>query len=297
MGIKLCCIGKSGQIARALMERGARGDIECVAVGRPGLDLTQPETITETLQRVRPDIVVNAAAYTDVDGAERENDLAFAVNAEGTEHLAKTCKALGLPLIHFSTDYVFDGSLERPYRETDPTDPINIYGASKLAGEQAVRETLNQNVILRTAWVYSPFGKNFARTMLRLAKAGKGASVVEDQYGTPTNALDIAEAVLAIAPQLLEADREHKFGTYHLVASGSCSWADFAAHIFSIYEKQTGCKIELKRIPSSAYPTLSKRPANSRLDTQKLFETFGVRLPDWQDSVEQTVLRLLEERV
>lgn len=295
-GMKILCIGKSGQVARALAEQSAMSGVDCVCLGRPELDLLSAESIDTALGNVRPALVVNTAAYTNVDAAESDQASAFALNADAVRVLADQCAHRGLPLVHLSTDYVFDGSGAEPFLENDPTGPLNTYGASKLAGEIAIQETLSQHVILRTAWVYSPFGRNFVKTMLRLAEEQGGATVVEDQIGAPTSALDIADAILLIARQVDARSEPAKFGTFHFAASGEASWADVAALIFEIYEKRHGCKIQLKRIPSSDYATPAQRPLNSRLNTNKITETFGVMPKDWTLSLKATVERLLDER-
>lgn len=294
--MKILCIGKSGQVAQALAERTAFAGVDCICLGRPELDLLSAESIDAALGNTRPTIVVNAAAYTNVDGAESDQDAAHALNADAVRRLAEQCANRGLPLVHLSTDYVFDGSGAEPFLETDPTDPLNAYGASKLAGEMAIREALPRHVILRTAWVFSPFERNFVKTMLRLAEEQGGATVVDDQIGAPTSALDIADAILLIARQIDAGSESEKCGTYHYAASGEASWADVAALIFEIYEKRHGCKIKLIRIPSSDYATPARRPLNSRLNTSKITETFGVVPKDWKRSLEATVERLLQER-
>lgn len=294
--MKLLCIGKSGQVARALAERSGVAGVDCVCCGRPELDLLSRDDVAAALDSERPTLVVNAAAYTNVDGAEADREPAFALNAEAVATLAELCTARDLPLIHLSTDYVFDGSGERPWRETDPTAPLNIYGASKLAGENAVRDAGGAHIILRTSWVYSPFGRNFIKTMLRLARDQASASVVNDQLGSPTSALDIADTILHIADRLRRQPTPNFYGTYHYAAAGYASWADVAALIFEIYEQRHGCKIELKSIPSSDYATPAERPRNSRLSTDRFTETFGVVPQDWRSTVTETVERLLDER-
>ncbi|MEO0452358.1 MAG: dTDP-4-dehydrorhamnose reductase [Pseudomonadota bacterium] len=294
--MKLLCIGKSGQIARALAERSAARGIACVCLGRPMVDLEQPETLVAAIDQTKPTLVVNAAAYTNVDGAETDTDTAIALNAIAPGLLAKACQTAGIPLVHISTDYVFSDPSERPLLEEDPVRGVNAYGRSKAAGEAAVRDGTNAHIILRTSWVYSPFGRNFVKTMLRVAEQDGEARVVDDQIGSPTSALDIAEAILDTAPHLFETNASERFGTYHYAASGYASWADLAALIFQLYEAKTSCKIGLKRIPSSDYATPAARPHNSRLDTRKIAETFGVFPRDWKAGVIETVDRLLAEK-
>lgn len=294
--MKILCIGSSGQVAQALAVRSAQTGVNCICQGRPELDLLSAQSVATALETVQPSLVVNAAAYTNVDQAESDRDSAFALNDTAVGQLAIKCRDRGLPLIHISTDYVFDGTGDAPWIETDATNPINTYGDSKLAGEMAIRETLAEHVILRTAWVYSPFGHNFVKTMLRLAEEQGGATVVDDQIGAPTSALEIADAVLAIGRRISVSPDPASFGTYHFAAAGSASWADVAAMIFENYERRHRCKIKLKRIPSSDYATPAKRPLNSRLNTNKITETFGVVPDDWKHSLEATVERLLDER-
>ena len=293
--MKLLCIGKSGQVATALKERATVSEIDLIALGRPELDLRTLGSITKAVETRRPDIIINAAAYTHVDGAETDREAAFSINADGPKALAALCADRGIPRIHISTDYVFDGAGTAPFREADPTEPINVYGASQLAGETYVRAALRQHVILRTSWVYSPYGSNFVKTMLRLAKEKGEPSVVEDQIGCPTSALDIADAILTVSAEIHEKPRPALFGTFHYTASGEASWADVAAFVFDIYAEKTGCKIALNRIPSSDYPTPAARPLNSRLETRKITETFGITPRPWRESVRETVNRLMDE--
>lgn len=293
----LLCIGQTGQVASALAERAAVRQIECVCLGRPEVDILELGSIQRCVEVIAPKLVINTAAYTAVDAAESDETTAFALNQDGARNVAKVCQQEDLPLIHVSTDYVFDGRQDRPYFEDDLPSPINVYGASKLAGDVAVRETHVQHVILRTSWVYSPFGKNFVKTMLHLANTRGGASVVDDQIGQPTNALDIADAILNIADTMLTRPDHRVFGTYHYATHGDCSWAELAALVFEIYKKRTGCKIDLKRIPTSEYPTSATRPLNSRLSTRKLERVFALKPKHWTDSVHSTVNRLIDEGI
>lgn len=293
--MKLLCIGQSGQVAQALREQSAVQGVDCICIGRPQIDLANTENLNTVLDRFAPSIVVNAAAYTAVDAAEHDEQAAFAVNAEGPVALAAHCAQLDIPLVHISTDYVFDGTADRAYVETDPVSPLGVYGASKLAGEIAVRNAGPKHVILRTAWIYSPFGKNFVKTMLRLAKQNGAASVVDDQFGCPTNALDIADVVLTIGRAISRTPEPTQFGTFHYAGSDACSWADVAALVFDIYSERTGCKIELNRISTSEYPTPARRPSNSCLNTGKMEQAFGVQPRAWTAGVEQIVNRLIDE--
>jgi len=263
-------------------------------LARPGFDLADPATIDRALDAVKVDAVINAAAYTAVDRAENEREAAFAVNAAGAGALAVATCARGLPLVHLSTDYVFDGAAKVAYRETDATGPTGVYGASKLAGEHAVIAAHPGAVIARTAWVYSPFGANFVKTMLRLAATRDDVGVVADQIGNPTSALDIADAVIAIARNRIERPGDAALaGVFHMTGSGEASWADLAERVFATSAAQGGPHATVRRITTADYPTPARRPANSRLDCTKLDTGYGVRLPHWHGSVDQVVARLV----
>ncbi|MBB4955847.1 dTDP-4-dehydrorhamnose reductase [Agrobacterium vitis] len=288
--------GVAGQVVQSLIEQAkTAAGVDIIALGRPDLDLAIPETIERALLAAKPDLIVSAAAYTAVDAAESDEAAAFAVNAQGPAELARVAKKLGVPLVHISTDYVFDGSKVTPYNETDPVAPLGVYGRSKLAGEQQVAANTDDFAILRTAWVYSPYGKNFLRTMLRLAETRDDVNVVDDQVGNPTSALDIADAVLAVGRNLLTSNDPALRGVFHLSGTGEASWADFAAEIFRMSGAQGGVHARVGRIPSSAYPTPARRPANSRLDCAKLAKIHGISLPDWRISTERVVKQLLAE--
>jgi dTDP-4-dehydrorhamnose reductase len=289
--MRIAVTGREGQVARSLLER-ARDGTEIVLVGRPNLDLADPSTIAPALQAARPDLVVSAAAYTAVDMAENEPGIAHAVNAVGAGAVASAAAALGVPVVHLSTDYVFDGSKQGAYVETDQTGPIGVYGASKLAGEQAVAAANPRHAILRTAWVYSPFGKNFVRTMLRLAEARDELTVVADQVGNPTSALDIADAILAAAPQLLSG-RTDVFGIFNLAGTGTTNWADFAREILAASDRIGGPSARVTDLTTAQFPTLARRPANSHLSSEKFARTFGWTAPDWRASTNQVVARLV----
>jgi dTDP-4-dehydrorhamnose reductase len=279
---------------RSLEERARGTGVQIVAIGRPDLDLAAPaEAISDALAAIRPDAIISAAAYTQVDKAESEPDLAFAVNESGARALAKAARELGVPIVHLSTDYVFDGSMPDPYVETDPTGPTGVYGASKLAGEHAVVEEQPNSAILRTAWVYSPFGSNFVKTMLRLAETRDEIGVVGDQVGNPTSALDIADAIIAVTRNLIVNPEPQLRGIFHMTGVGSTSWAGFAEAIFVCSAELGGPSARVKRIGTADYPTPAKRPANSRLDCSKLAATHGVRLPDWHESLKQVVGNLV----
>jgi dTDP-4-dehydrorhamnose reductase len=292
--MQIAVTGRSGQVVQSLLERAKAGNVEVHAVGRPDLDLVRPETVVAALLALRPDAIVNAAAYTAVDLAESEPALAHAINATGAAAVARAAAQLDIPIIHLSTDYVFDGSLGRPYREDDATGPLGVYGASKLAGEAAVRAANANHAILRTAWVYSPFSKNFARTMLTLANTREEISVVSDQLGSPTNALDIADRVITVVRNLIDRPAAPELrGTFHMTGAGETNWAEFAQSIFAISAGVGGPSARVRPIPTSAYPTPARRPANSRLDNSRLANVHGLRLPDWQPSLPGCIKRLV----
>lgn len=293
--MRLVVTGREGQVAASLLEAGqARAGVEVIAIGRPELDLANPDTVIDAIAAAKPDIVVSAAAYTAVDQAEDEPDLAFAVNAVGAGKVAQAAARLDVPVIHLSTDYVFDGSKDGAYVETDLTAPLGVYGASKLAGEQAVAAANPRHLILRTAWVYSPFGKNFVKTMLRLAADRDEISVVADQWGNPTSALDIADAILH-ATAMLHGDKNFgAFGAYHLAGTGETSWSGFARHILDTSRVFGGPWARVRDIATMDYPTKARRPANSRLSTARFATAFGWTAPDWRDSTGRVVRRLVD---
>lgn len=291
--MRVVVTGWTGQVVQAMLERVPAG-VEVVALRRPEFDLAAPKTVAPALRSAKPDVIVNAAAYTAVDQAESEPELALRVNGEAAGEAARAAAALGVPMIQISTDYVFDGTLGRPYREDDPVGPISAYGASKLAGEQAVAAASENHAILRTAWVYSPFGKNFVRTMLRLAETRDEIGVVADQHGCPTSALDIADAIFTVARNLTDRPNEAALrGIFHMVAQGEAVWADVAEAIFAEREALGGAPVRVKRIATADYPTPASRPANSRLDSARLKSVHGAALPHWQASLASCVRRLL----
>lgn len=292
--MKILVTGTAGQLAQSLLAAGLAGGVDVVALRRPQLDLTIPGTLRTAIADVEPDIVINAGAYTAVDKAESEEALAHKVNGTGAGDLAAVCARAGTSLIHISTDYVFDGAGTRAYVESDPTAPINAYGRSKLAGEIAVAAACPRHVILRTSWIYSPFGANFVRTMLRLGAERETLGVVDDQRGCPTYAPHLADAILAIAGQLDgAATADPRWGLYHAAGSGEATWCGFAREIFRTTAARGLPTPALQAIATSAYPTPARRPANSRLDCAKLAATFGLRLPDWQDGTRACLDRLL----
>jgi dTDP-4-dehydrorhamnose reductase len=263
---------------------GAIGEL--IVLGRDQLDLAQPEQIRQQVQRVRPDLIINAAAHTAVDQAESEPELAFAINAIAPGILARQALELGIPLIHYSTDYVFDGSKAAPYNEDDVPNPLGVYGKSKLAGEHAITEVQGQHLILRTSWVYSTHGHNFLLTMQRLLQEKPELRIVADQIGAPTWAGTIANSTLALIERW-QAGESGAWGTYHLSAQGETSWFGFAQAIGEALREQGKPCAHLLPIPSSDYPTPAARPLNSRLDCSRLLREWGVSQPDWQTALRE----------
>lgn len=293
--MRLLIAGWQGQVARALVELAlARRDIDALSVGRPALDLCQPSSIRNTLVGDRPDIMINTAAYTAVDKAEDEPDAVFRLNSAGAGAFAEAAARRDIPVIHLSTDYVFDGTKETPYAETDPPAPQSVYGRSKLRSETEVASANPRHVILRTAWVHSPFSRNFVRTMLAKARSEDSVNVVDDQIGSPTYALHLAAAILDIATRLTRDRDAAPWGLYHAVNRGGTSWHGVACHIFEISKAHGGPVADARPITTAEYPTAAPRPANSRLDCGKLAETFGIELPPWEVGVEDCVKRILE---
>lgn len=288
-------IGRKGQVATSLAEAARTADLSVTVLGRPEIDLADPSSIHTAIAGCGADVVVNAAAYTAVDKAESERDLTFAINADGVKHLAEACAQTGRPLIHISTDYVFDGTAPGPYAEDDPVAPLGVYGASKLAGEDFVRAACPNHVILRTAWVVSPFGHNFVKTMLRLAETREELGVVDDQRGSPTYAPHLADAILGIAAQVADGSGDGPWGTYNAAGTGEATWCDVAREVFEHSARLGGPSATVRPITTADYPTPAQRPANSRLDCSRMAATFGISLPDWRQGIEECVLRLRAE--
>ena len=284
--------GLSGQLGTELVAVLAKDpDVHAIALSRAEADFTNPSGIESAVLKAGAlDVVVNAVAYTAVDRAEQEEALAYRVNAEAVDAMARACAARGVPLIHVSTDYVYDGAKPGPYVESDPTGPLNAYGRTKLAGENRIREHLPAHVILRTSWVYSGGGRNFMTTMLRLGAERDEVRVVDDQYGAPTSARDMAEAIATIVRRI--TGPAPPFGTYHYADAGETSWHGFAAEIF----RQAGLKARAVPIPAAEYPTPAQRPANSRLDTTKISRIFDIHPPAWRTSLARVLAGMKETR-
>jgi dTDP-4-dehydrorhamnose reductase len=291
--MKIFVAGASGQLAQSLVGAAAVApNVEVLAVGRPTLELCDPDSIARTLDRAEADLVVNAAAYTAVDRAESEPELAHAVNADGAGMLAELAATLGLPVVHISTDYVFDGCGQRLYRETDTPNPINVYGGSKLAGEQQVAAANRRHLILRTSWTYSPYGHNFVKTMLRLASERPELKVVADQFGSPTFAEDLAVVVLAVCGRLAGGDAV-PWGTYHVAGTGSASRHELAEFVIATAASCGWPPAVVRPVNTAEIPMPARRPASSGLDCSKLARVFGLSLPPWKDGVARCLARIL----
>ncbi|WP_024930081.1 dTDP-4-dehydrorhamnose reductase [Methylophilus sp. OH31] len=298
---KILLTGVSGQVGHALQQQLAlelANEWQVVACDRHQLDLTQPDHIRRIVREIAPDLIINPAAYTAVDKAESERELAYAINAVAPGVLAEEAARLNAGLIHFSTDYVYDGTKHSAYVESDTVNAISIYGASKLAGEEAIRQVGLPHLILRTSWVYGSYGKNFLKTIIRLAKERENLRIVADQYGAPTSDTAIAKAVTELVTRWHQEDDTQR-GVYHLVNSGETSWFGFASEIVAQYHALESVRgwpalavQAVQPIAAAEYPTPAKRPANSRLSTAKLEQTFGVTLPEWSIALNQVMAEL-----
>ena len=297
--MKILLLGKNGQVGwelqRALAPLGEVVALDFDSPGPLSADFSKPESLAATVQAVRPQVIVNAAAHTAVDKCETEPDVARALNATSPAVLAREAKALGAWLVHYSTDYVFDGGGSTPWVEGSPTGPLNVYGTTKLEGEEAIRASGCRHLILRTSWVYAARGANFAKTMLKLAKERERLTVIDDQIGSPTGAdllADLSAHMLRSAQQ-----RPDVAGTYHAVAAGETSWFDYARHVIE-FARAHGEPIKvapeaIEPVPTSAFVTAARRPGNSRMNTSKLRHTFGLQLPNWQTGVDRMLTEVL----
>ncbi len=285
MSADLLVIGANGQVGWEITRRASK-PMSVHALTRSHLDITDASSVERHIKEIAPGAVINAAAYTAVDRAENEHEQAFSVNRDGAANLAAACRGLDVPLIHLSTDYVFDGTKKGPYIEKDAAAPIGVYGASKLAGETAVIESGCRHVILRTSWVYGVHGANFVKTMLRLSRERPELSIVDDQFGCPTFAGDIAQAVIEIARRFLSGDvPTDGAGLFHCAGRGSTTWFDFAQKIFEISTPVTQITPEIKPISTAQYPTAARRPVNSVLDCAKLATVYEIALRPWEDAL------------
>jgi len=290
--MRVLVTGRDGQLARSLAERVQRHPgVALQAMGRPEFDLLIAGSAAKAIIKARPDIVIHAAAYTAVDQAEDEPEIAFRVNAAAAGEVAAAARQAGARLIHISTDYVFDGAAATPYREDAPTNPLGVYGRSKLAGEEQVRAAHPDHVIVRTAWVYSPFGRNFVKTMMGLAASRDSVQVVADQHGNPSSALDLADGLLAILGKWQAGGSEGRGRTYHLAGTGIASWFALAR----LLAEHGGTATRVEPIATTDWPTRAPRPAYSALDSGRFAADFGFRMPAWQESARATLARLRAE--
>ena len=291
--MRIAVIGREGQLARSLVERGALlAGTEVVAVGRPDIDLAVPGSASGAIARVRPDLIINAAAYTAVDQAEEEPELAFRINADAAGEIAAAAARIRAAMIHISTDYVFDGRRDGPYTEQIQPNPLGAYGRSKLAGEKRVRDANDNHVIVRTAWVYSPFGRNFVKTVMDGAKTRDTLTVVGDQVGSPSSALDLADGLLRAAQVIRSSDGGWFGEVYHLAGTGRTSWYGLAEFVMAECRKHDLPAAAVRPIRSEDWPTKAQRPANSVLDSGTFERTFGFAMPEWRQSVAEVVGRL-----
>lgn len=275
--------GANGQLGQAIQSVvGNYPSIDFVFCSSSELNITDKNNCETIFEKYKPLFCINAAAYTAVDKAESEPEKSYAINVTGAQNVAEVCKAYNTTLLHVSTDFVFDGLANQPYLEDDVPNPTGVYGVTKLQGEQAIQNTWEKHFIVRTSWVYSQFANNFMKTMLRLASERDNLSVVSDQIGTPTNAVDLAECLLTIiSNQYPTPNTQHFFGIYNFSNEGHCSWYDFAKAIFKV----NNISINLQPIPTTAYPTPAKRPAYSVLDKSKMKMLFGIKIKNWKDSL------------
>lgn len=294
---RVLLLGGSGQVGRETQAAAAlRSGLELWAPTRAEVDLADPAQVAAAVADSGPAVVINAAAHTAVDRAESEPDAAYAANRDGPASLAQACAAAGAALIHISTDYVFDGTKAGAYVEDDPTAPLGVYGASKEAGERAVRAALDRHFIVRTSWVFSRHGSNFVRTMLRLGAEREELKVVADQTGRPTAASDIAAALLTLTDRIIDGSAEGAWGALHFAGTGATTWHGFATAIFDIRRALTGrAPPTIHPIAAADWPTPARRPANSVLDCRKIAERLGLAVPDWRPALEADVAALLTE--
>ena len=290
--MKILVFGASGQIGREVCRAAWPPRYAILPLDRKAVDITKSAAVSAMLARETPDLVINLAAYTAVDRAESEPEVAWAANCVGAAHIAGACDESATPLVHLSTDYVFDGRKTGPYREEDAVGPLGVYGRSKEAGERAVRAAVARHMILRTAWVFGAYGANFVKTMLRLAAERPVLRVVADQRGCPTAAADIAAALMVIAAHIERG--EAKWGTYHFVGAGAASWHSFAQAIFDQAAPQLAACPQVEPITTEQYPTPARRPMNSVLDCRKIEEVFGISSPPWRTALATVIRELLD---
>ena len=289
---RIAVIGASGQVARALASAAYARGILATCAGRDDINISDECSIERVVQAAKPTVVINAAAYTAVDKAETDTNDARRINVEGPAHIAAVCDRLGVPMIHISTDYVFDGRKTSPYLEDDARNPLSVYGKTKSDGEDAVRAALSKHIIVRTAWVYSTYGSNFVKTMLRFGAERDVVRVISDQYGSPTSADDLASALLDMTQRLASDGGAAPWGSYHLAGSGQTTWHGLAAETFRL-SALAGNKVpKLEAISTAEYPLPAVRPQYGVLDTRKIQAAFGIALPPWQQSLEACIRQL-----
>ncbi|MBU1397732.1 MAG: dTDP-4-dehydrorhamnose reductase, partial [Proteobacteria bacterium] len=288
--MRILITGSEGQLGWELLRQAAFFNIEAIGLDLPYLDITVEPGITKVFKEHKPDILINAAAYTNVDKAETDEKACFAVNVNGPENLAAACRDIGIPMIHISTDYVFDGTNKTPYTENDPVSPANVYGRSKAEGENGVRNIIEKHIILRTSWLYGVHGHNFVKTILKLGKEKEVIGVVSDQFGSPTSAVDLAETVLTIASRILNNYEITTFGTYNYCGEGITSWHGFAEKIIEAAKQYSPVTTtQVKPLTTEDYPTKAKRPAFSALDCSLIRQKFGITPKAWQKSLEAVI--------
>jgi len=290
--MKILITGSEGQLGWELLRQADSFNIEAIGLDLPCLDITVESGITKVFEEYKPDILVNAAAYTNVDKAETDEKACFAVNVNGPENLAAACENSGIPMIHISTDYVFDGTNKTPYTENDPVLPANVYGKSKAEGENSVRNILEKHIILRTSWLYGVHGHNFVKTILKLGKEKEVIGVVSDQFGSPTSAADLAGTLIIIASHILN-NYEVTFGTYNYCGEGITSWHGFAEKIIETAKQYSPVTTKLvKPLSTGDYPTRARRPAFSALNCSLIQEKFGITPKPWRKSLEAVIERI-----
>jgi dTDP-4-dehydrorhamnose reductase len=287
-------IGSAGQVASSLR---AMNDDRLIFVGRPEFDVQKQDDIKRAFDKLLPALVINCSAYTAVDLAEQEIEAAYNLNSLAVKNLSLECLANKIPLIHISTDYVFDGTLDRPYRESDGPNPLSVYSKSKLNGEEIIKEILSKYIIIRSSWIFSEYGTNFVKTMLKLAETKEEISVVNDQMGSPTSASNIASAIHQIANKIIESPDTVNYGIYNYTDSPTVSWYEFACEIFKIMQTLVNKKAPiLKPIPSSEYKSVVKRPLNSRLDCSLIKSIFGIESRDWHSELERIIEKIIIDK-
>jgi dTDP-4-dehydrorhamnose reductase len=287
--MKVLVTGAHGQVGWELSRGGARNGLDILALDRAALDITDQSAVKRKIERSKAALVVNGAAYTAVDQAESEPELAFAANRDGPAYLAFACAEAGIPLIHISTDFVFDGKKQGLYLESDQISPLNVYGKSKAEGEVAVRERLGEHIIIRTSWIYGVYGRNFVKTMLQMGRERDLIQVVDDQYGCPTYAADLAHTILKIAAHI-QHNRQIAWGTYHYCGKGVTSWYGLAEEVLSLARQYTPLRVKtIEKISTAEYPTPAKRPLNSALDCSLVEKTFDIHPKPWRESLAQMI--------